>query len=91
MPILLRGERKMLQEGQLLAHYLVLCLNGCEEMRDRRCNGSDFGLDFVAPLLGESVFETLLIQPLATAFQVADVLSDGFIHACDFNLESSAY
>jgi hypothetical protein len=55
-------------KGTTLARYSVLCLNGCEEMRDRRCNGSDFGFDFVAPLLGESVFKTLLIQPLATAF-----------------------
>lgn len=54
-------------------------------MRDRGRDGSDLGFDFVAPLLAESIFQALLIQPLPTAFQVANVLSDGFIHGAILN------
>ena len=54
--------------------------NGGKEMRYGRCDGSDLSLNFVAPLLAESIFHALLVQPLATTFQVADMLSDGFVH-----------
>lgn len=48
-------------------------------MRDGRCNGSDLRPSFVEPLLAE-IFHALLMQQLATAFQVADVFSHSFIH-----------
>lgn len=50
------------------------------EMRDRRCEGSDFSLDFLAALLAESIFHALLMQALATTLEVLDVLSDGYLH-----------
>ena len=62
------------------ALYLVRSLKGRKEMLHRRCNGSNLGLNFVAPRLADSGFHALLMQPLATAFQVANVLSDSFVH-----------
>jgi hypothetical protein len=59
---------------------LLLCFNGCKEVRDGRCDGSDLSLNFITPLLAESISHALLMQVLAATLQALDVLSDRFIH-----------
>ena len=49
-------------------------------MRDRGRVRSNFGLNLVASRLAESIFNALLIQPQPAAFQVTNVLPNGFIH-----------
>jgi hypothetical protein len=67
--------------GERSAHvYLLFCLKRRRKIRHRRGDGSDLGLDFVAALLAELMVHALVVQTLATGFQLTDMLSDGFIH-----------
>lgn len=60
--------------------YFLLCLNSCKKMRDSHCNGSNLSLTLVEPTMAESLFHAFFVQSLATAFEVADMFSNGHVH-----------